>query len=39
VQGTAEGAAFSRQEMDSLLALAESGVKELVRLQDAALKS
>jgi len=39
VQGTAEGAAFSRQEMDSLLALAESGVKELVRLQDEALKS
>ncbi len=39
VQGTAEGAAFSRQEMDSLLALAELGVKELVRLQDEALKS
>ncbi len=39
VQGTAEGAAFSRREMDSLLALAELGVKELVRLQDAALKS
>jgi len=39
VQGTAEGAAFSRQEMDRLLALAESGVKELVRLQDEALKS
>ncbi|GAB3490867.1 ribonuclease PH [Curvibacter fontanus] len=39
VQGTAEGAAFSRREMDSLLALAEKGVKELVQLQDAALKS
>jgi len=39
VQGTAEGAAFSRQEMDSLLALAELGVKELVRLQDQALKA
>ena len=39
VQGTAEGAAFSRQEMDRLLALAELGVKELVRLQDEALKS
>jgi ribonuclease PH len=39
VQGTAEGAAFSRKEMDRLLALAESGVKELVRLQDEALKS
>ncbi len=39
VQGTAEGAAFTRQEMDALLALAEKGVKELVRLQDQALKS
>ncbi len=39
VQGTAEGAAFSRLEMDRLLALAESGVRELVRLQDEALKS
>jgi len=38
VQGTAEGAAFSRQEMDQLLALAEKGVNELVRLQDASLK-
>jgi ribonuclease PH len=38
VQGTAEGAAFTRQEMDSLLALADKGVKELVRLQDEALK-
>jgi ribonuclease PH len=39
VQGTAEGAAFSRQEMDTLLALAEKGVNELVRLQEAALKA
>jgi ribonuclease PH len=39
VQGTAEGAAFTRQEMDTLLALADKGVKELVRLQDEALKS
>ena len=39
VQGTAEGAAFSRKEMDTLLALAEKGVNELVRLQDAALKA
>jgi ribonuclease PH len=38
VQGTAEGAAFSRKEMDTLLALAEKGVKELVQLQTAALK-
>ena len=33
VQGTAEGAAFSRQEMDALLALAEKGIRDLVALQ------
>jgi ribonuclease PH len=33
VQGTAEGRAFSRQEMDALLALAEGGIGELVSLQ------
>ena len=33
VQGTAEGAAFSRQEMDALLGLAENGIRELVALQ------
>jgi len=37
VQGTAEGAAFSRREMDALLALAENGVSELVRLQTESL--
>lgn len=37
VQGTAEGAAFSRKEMDALLALAEKGIAELVALQTAAL--
>ena len=37
VQGTAEGAAFTRKEMDQLLALAEKGVAELVALQAAAL--
>ena len=39
VQGTAEGAAFSRREMDALLALAEQGIAELVRLQNEALKA
>ncbi len=39
VQGTAEGVAFSRKEMDTLLALAEKGVKELVQLQTASLKA
>lgn len=37
VQGTAEGAAFSRDEMDALLALAEKGVDELMQLQRQAL--
>jgi ribonuclease PH len=37
VQGTAEGAAFSRQEMDALLALAEKGIRDLVALQKLAL--
>ncbi len=33
VQGTAEGAAFSRAEMDQLLRLAEKGIAELIGLQ------
>ena len=33
VQGTAEGAAFSRKEMDALLLLAEKGISELIALQ------
>jgi ribonuclease PH len=37
VQGTAEGAAFSRTEMNALLGLAEAGISELVSLQKAAL--
>ena len=37
VQGTAEGAAFSREEMNALLLLAEKGIKELIVLQQAAL--
>ena len=34
VQGTAEGAAFSRAELDRLLALAEGGLQEIFALQD-----
>src|SRR4029453_16251102 len=30
VQGTAEGASFSRREMDLLLALADKGIRELL---------
>jgi ribonuclease PH len=37
VQGTAEGAAFSRAEMDALLGLADKGIRELVAAQRAAL--
>jgi len=37
VQGTAEGAAFSRAEMDTLLALADKGIGELIVLQQQAL--
>ena len=37
VQGTAEGVAFTRQEMDQLLALADKGVRELITAQAAAL--
>jgi ribonuclease PH len=37
LQGTAEGAAFSRADMDSLLALADKGIRELVTLQRQAL--
>ena len=37
VQGTAEGIAFSRSELDSLVDLGEKGIKELVALQEAVL--
>ena len=37
VQGTAEGLAFSRAEMDSLLTLAEKGIADLMVLQQQAL--
>jgi ribonuclease PH len=39
VQGTAEGAAFTRAQMDALLLLAERGIAELVHAQRAALAS
>jgi ribonuclease PH len=39
VQGTAEGAAFTRSEMDVLLSLADKGIQELVQLQSIALLS
>ena len=33
VQGTAEGVAFTRAELDALLGLAEAGIKEIVAAQ------
>lgn len=39
VQGTAEGKAFSKKEMDSLVGLAEKGIRELLLHQKKALKS
>ncbi|HEY0721122.1 MAG TPA: ribonuclease PH [Gammaproteobacteria bacterium] len=38
VQGTAEGHAFRRDELDAMLALAESGITELMAKQRAALE-
>ena len=37
VQGTAEGVAFTRSEMDALLGLAEQGIGQLILLQKQAL--
>jgi ribonuclease PH len=37
VQGTAEGAPFSRKEMDAMLDLAQKGIRELVAAQKTAL--
>ncbi|MBI2854638.1 MAG: ribonuclease PH [Chloroflexi bacterium] len=37
IQGTAEGKPFAKQQLDSLLALAERGIKELFQAQDEAI--
>src|SRR6476660_5679953 len=37
VQGTAEGAPFTREQMDNLLELGRKGIEELLRLQRAAI--
>jgi ribonuclease PH len=37
VQGTAEGEAFSRRELDALLELAQRGIAELIGAQKKAL--
>jgi ribonuclease PH len=33
VQGTAEGAPYSRAELDALLGLAEAGINDIIALQ------
>jgi len=38
VQGTAEGQAFSRKELDAMLELADKGIRELIAAQRAASK-
>ncbi len=38
VQGTAEGAPFSREQMDTLVALAERGIRELIAQQRASVQ-
>jgi ribonuclease PH len=37
IQGTAEGAPFSRQQLSSLVDLAESGIDQLMQAQKQAL--
>jgi ribonuclease PH len=39
LQGTAEGAPFTRAELDAMLILAEKGIRELVAVQHAALEA
>jgi ribonuclease PH len=38
VQGTAEGAPFSRVELDALLALAAAGIRDIIKAQQLALQ-
>ncbi|MND05822.1 Ribonuclease PH [compost metagenome] len=39
IQGTAEGAPFSRAEMDAMVDLAGRGIGELIAAQKAALRA
>ena len=39
VQGTAEGAPYSRTELDALLALAEKGIGEIIEAQRTVLQT
>lgn len=39
IQGTAEGAAFERQELDRMLALADKGIRDIIALQEQTLST
>jgi len=39
VQGTAEGKPFTKETIDSLLSLAEKGIRQLFQIQQAALET
>jgi len=39
IQGTAEGKPFTKETIDSLLSLAEKGIKQLFQIQEAALET
>ena len=39
LQGTAEGAPFTREQMNTLVALGERGIRKLIAAQKAALKA
>jgi ribonuclease PH len=39
VQGTAEGAPFSKEDLDKLLQYAQKGVNELIKLQKEAIEN
>ncbi len=39
IQGTAEAKPFTRETIDSLLSLAEKGIKQLFQVQQAALEA
>ena len=39
IQGTAEKGSFSKKELDSMLSLASSGIKEIIKIQKEALNN
>jgi ribonuclease PH len=39
VQGTAEGAPFTREQLDQMVSLAEEGIRELTGVQRSAIEA